>query len=346
MSPETDNTVGMLKGVLMDALAPILLKNRKVALLDFPAYSNVGDSAIWLGELSLLRSFRQKINYVCDTNTYSSRSLKGCIQDGIILLSGGGNLGDLWPKHQQFREHVIDAFKKYKIVQMPQSIHFQGASALRQASKIFRAHKNLTIMVRDEASFEIASRHLSDDVRLCPDAAFAIDGLPLRDDPKQEILWLGRNDIESTARREHVHAGFVRYDWPSNVPSPWIRLGEYVRRQRGLRPRTEPISRLLLRRLYEPMARARFVAGCRLLGRGRVVVTDRLHGHILCLLLGIVHVVLDNSYAKVSGFHEKWTKCSSLTHSASTLEEAKQIAYYLLGDKAMNCSGIIGDYES
>jgi exopolysaccharide biosynthesis predicted pyruvyltransferase EpsI len=33
----------------------------------------------------------------------------------------------------------------------------------------------------------------------------------------------------------------------------------------------------------------------RLLSFGRVVVTDRLHGHILCTLAGILHVLLNNS---------------------------------------------------
>jgi pyruvyl transferase EpsO len=47
--------------------------------------------------------------------------------------------------------------------------------------------------------------------------------------------------------------------------------------------------------------------GLRLLSAGHVVVTERLHGHVLCLLAGIPHVVLDNSYGKVRAFVEAWT---------------------------------------
>ena len=50
----------------------------------------------------------------------------------------------------------------------------------------------------------------------------------------------------------------------------------------------------------------RFHRGLEILGRGRGVVTDRLHGHILSSLMGIPHVALDNSYGKLSAFMDTW----------------------------------------
>jgi exopolysaccharide biosynthesis predicted pyruvyltransferase EpsI len=66
-----------------------------------------------------------------------------------------------------------------------------------------------------------------------------------------------------------------------------------------------------------------------MLSEGRVVVTDRLHGHILCLLLGIPHIVLDNSYGKLRSFDETWTRTSTLTHWAASLDDAVQLAHRL-----------------
>ena len=74
----------------------------------------------------------------------------------------------------------------------------------------------------------------------------------------------------------------------------------YPRRLRVLRRDSEAT--------FDYQARQRMNIGCALLARGSVVVTDRLHGHILSLLLGIPQVVLDNSYGKVRQFHETWTK--------------------------------------
>ncbi|WP_432570301.1 polysaccharide pyruvyl transferase family protein [Kineococcus sp. SYSU DK005] len=82
---------------------------------------------------------------------------------------------------------------------------------------------------------------------------------------------------------------------------------------------------------YSSMARQNLAAGVRTFSRGRVVVTDRLHGHVLCLLLGIPHVVLDNSYGKIRDFREAWTSGSELTRTATTADEAVDLARELLG---------------
>jgi pyruvyl transferase EpsO len=61
-----------------------------------------------------------------------------------------------------------------------------------------------------------------------------------------------------------------------------------------------------------------------------VVVTDRLHGHILALLLGIPHVVLDNSYGKLHHFIRTWTHASPLVRMAAAPDEATALARELL----------------
>jgi pyruvyl transferase EpsO len=61
--------------------------------------------------------------------------------------------------------------------------------------------------------------------------------------------------------------------------------------------------------------------GCAILSTGRYVLTDRLHGHILCMLLGIPHILLDNSYGKNRGFFEQWTRESDLVRFVKSLDE-------------------------
>jgi hypothetical protein len=62
--------------------------------------------------------------------------------------------------------------------------------------------------------------------------------------------------------------------------------------------------------------------GCRILGEGRVVVTDRLHGHILCLLMNIPHVLIGDKYGKIESFYDAWTKSCDLTVWADSLMDA------------------------
>jgi pyruvyl transferase EpsO len=54
------------------------------------------------------------------------------------------------------------------------------------------------------------------------------------------------------------------------------------------------------------LAQHRLARGLEILASGRHVVTDRLHGHILSLLLSVPHFVLDNSYNKNGAFFETW----------------------------------------
>jgi exopolysaccharide biosynthesis predicted pyruvyltransferase EpsI len=68
----------------------------------------------------------------------------------------------------------------------------------------------------------------------------------------------------------------------------------------------------------------------RWLSRGRVVITDRLHGHILCLLLGLPHVLLDNSIGKLSAYFETWTPSMAGVTFASDEQTAQSCALALV----------------
>jgi pyruvyl transferase EpsO len=85
---------------------------------------------------------------------------------------------------------------------------------------------------------------------------------------------------------------------------------------------------------YDAAAGARVARGCRLLSSGRVVITDRLHAHLLCLLLGIPHGVLDNTYGKLARFLDTWTGEAALVRRFASPDEAHDWA------SAFSTSGI------
>ena len=97
--------------------------DRPYALLDYPAYANVGDNAIWLGTLEALRQLGAgPPAYTCCADTYHADSLRRRVQDGPVLIKGGGNFGDLYPRHQRLRERVVRDFPDNPIVQLPQTV--------------------------------------------------------------------------------------------------------------------------------------------------------------------------------------------------------------------------------
>ena len=325
--------IAKLNATATSVLRP-LLGNGRVALLDFPAHSNVGDSAIWLGELACLRALGiSRLRHACDIRNYDRREVARRIGRGTILLHGGANFGDLWPEYQQFREQVISDFPDNPIVQLPQSIHFQQRSALERARRVVNAHRGLTLLVRDRRSLELAGKEFSVPSILCPDLAFCLGAIPRPSPPVRPLLWLSRTDHEAAAERPPDPARHICADW---IGEPPMKLASLSRRMSRLGRRSRFAARLLRApqaALHEPLARRRLDRGCRLLSSARVVITDRLHGHILCVLLGIPHVVLDNNYGKVRGFHETWTSGCSLAHWTESPTEALAIAS-ALADRA------------
>jgi pyruvyl transferase EpsO len=299
-----------------------------VALIDYPSHSNVGDSAVWLGELAYLRSLGcVSIRYTCDVNTYSRVQLSQQIDHGVILLSGGGNLGDVWEESQDLRERVIRDFPDTRIIQLPQSIHFQHRSALMRARKVFDSHPALTLLLRDQQSLGFARKEFRNPAHLCPDMACFLGPLERPCPPTKAMVWLSRTDRESPGQVETRLAPDIdRIDWLAEPLTKAMRVKALLDRQLMLHPRSLARLNQARSRLCEQVARQRLSRGCLLLAAGRTVLTDRLHGHILSMLLGIPQILMDNGTGKVRSFYETWTSSLPLVRWSSSPSETLALA--------------------
>lgn len=274
------------------------------ALVDFPDHANVGDSAIWLGEIAMLRGITgHEPAYVSTWHDFDAEAFRRACPTGTLFLHGGGNLGDIWPHHQQFREHILATVRDRAVVQLPQSIHFRNPDGVARFAGLATEHPDFTLYVRDRPSLDFASARLSCPTHLAPDSAFAL-GHQSRAPADCDVLMLLRTDDE---RRDHAtmpSAGNTMVDWLEDDPD--------------------------LPRAFTSQARARVDRGLRLLSRGRVIVTDRLHGHILADLLGIPHVVLDNDYGKIAAYLAAWAGSERVPAiRATTMAEAERAAAQL-----------------
>jgi len=299
----------------------------KIALLDFPNHPNVGDSAIWLGEYMFLQQngYRENL-YLGEINTYSKDDLSGFIGNGTILLHGGGNIGDLWPKHQLFREQVISDFPDNRIIQLPQSVCFREDASLQRARAVFERHPDLTVLTRDGESLDIVTGKLNTRAILCPDMAFYLG--PASDEPAAIIkcVWLTRGDLEvrSDIKRPGHRDGVWIYDWMTDDFTTALRSSVMLRYQYSVE--TDPAKQNTLRKsmsdLFPQLAQERVLRGYQGLARGHGVVTERLHGHILCMLMDIPHCILDTPYGKIRNFVEAWGYESPLVQWSASPDDA------------------------
>jgi pyruvyl transferase EpsO len=307
------------------ALAPYVGAIDRLILLDFPNHANVGDSAIYAGELAFFRKrLRKAPSVVSGPEDIPWGAIAESNPDDPIFIHGGGNFGDVWPAHQAFREAVLERFPGRLVVQLPQSIHFGEPARIAQTAEAIRRHGNFVLLVRDEASYELARRHFHCEVMRCPDMAFGLGPLERIGTPERDLLLLLRQDREKR-HEEPLEALDLP---PGTLVADW--LDDARNMKAGVKAATALNALLKLRTskmaargdYFEMLARSRVRRGVRLLSSSDFVITDRLHVHILSTLLDIPHVVLDNSYGKVSRFIERWTADFSGMTQAGSLAQA------------------------
>lgn len=305
--------IGRLQRQFDLALAS-LLGAGPVALLDFPSHPNVGDAAIWVGEMRYLHRRGRAPAYVSTLANLDPAELRAALGDeGTILLHGGGNFGDIWAHHQRFRERVIATFPELPIVQLPQSIHYRDEARADATARLIERHPAFTLLVRDQASLDFARARFACESRLVPDAAFQIG--PTRPGRAEtDVLALLRTDDEQAGRGGEAPPDLRIEDWlgENRLRGRAIALAGLVRGGRSGR--------------YAAVAEARVRRGLGQLSAGRAIITDRLHGHILSTLLGRPQALLDNSYGKLGRFLDAFSGSTPLTHRATSLKEAAEWA--------------------
>ena len=320
LAQDTGFSIERICAAISYSLDPLIPTGADCALIDFPNYANVGDSAIWLGQREYLKQRQASVKYTCDFDSYNRQQMaKSIDEEAVILLQGGGNLGDLYPWHQNLRENVIQDFPNNRIIVLPQSIHFRSADALAQAKRVFEGHKAMTLMVREKQTLQQVETDFNVSTVHCPDMAFFLGAINTKSKPLAALSCLLRTDAE---KRE----SYLPETSTKVLADDWTLDGSDFCAVNAEQNADEQNNRLSS---FDQAATQRLERGCKMLAQGRVVVTDRLHGHILCVLMGIPHYVMDNSYGKIRAVYETWTKESRLVHWSESRREAIEKALAL-----------------
>lgn len=292
-----------------------LVAHHPIALLDWPDYPNAGDHFIWLGQKFL---FRQRlgvsVRYECTRKNVNFQRLTTLAPEVVFVMHGGGNFGDLYTPHQRFREGIVAAFPDRRIIFMPQTVKYLDRTRMEWSARLFSLHPDLHIIARDKDSYETLTGQMGlINCYLHTDSAFALQsvvsnlvsaiGAPMENDE----IYLMRQDVEAA---QVLPDGIERVDWgnPDNLAA-LVDLGPDLK--------SINVAREIFQTEFDAYSWGRLCAGVRLFSSGRRIVTDRLHGHILALMMGKMHDFYDNSYGKNSAFCLSWTYQSPLVRFIS-----------------------------
>lgn len=285
-------------------------------LLDLPYFANVGDVLIWQSVLDLLEELPYKCLYSSSIESYRKPIIG---ENVVILFMGGGNFGDLWIRHQHFRQRVLMDFPGNPIVQLPQSVCFKDQVFLKKDIDAFAQHGGLvTICLRDKKSYDfINDNYRNVETRLMPDMVLGFN-VKKHVAPKSASLggklFVVRNDIEKVESdlESLVPKDAVHRDWPTMESQPiYLLIYTYLQRLicRVDRVLKSHLSQRLADFCFKRIFKKRIIrSGTDFINQYQEVYSTRLHAAILAVLLDKKVVAFDNSYGKINGVYNLWMK--------------------------------------
>lgn len=264
--------------------------NKKIIVALAANYGNLGDVAITYAQRQFLKKNFPEYDVIEFeiSNTFTGmKSLKPYIrQDDIITIVGGGNFGDLYDDIEFARQFIIYSFPKNKIVIFPQTITFSksllGQLRLLWAKILYNTHKDLTIFVREEFSYEKYSSVFRR-IEKAPDIVMSMDYVEPDGLERDGITVCFRDDKE-------------------NGVDMYVKdlLVSEIRKNYSVRMKDTHVgNKNNLRELYVQLHN--------LIGifqKSRVVVTDRLHGMILSYITHTPCVALCGGNKKILGCYQ------------------------------------------
>ena len=313
MKTSNDNICDMLGDLIRKSLYTLIPND--YVLLDLPYYSNIGDLLIWQGTEDFLKELPGRNLGRHSQKTFNFRSLP---KDCTILLLGGGNFGDIWRQHQDFRLKVIQTYPDNHIIILPQTIYYESDDVFDKDVRKMNQHYHLTICVRDHHSAELLKQKgFTGQILTLPDMAFCIDRDMLcaqKSDNSKDALLLLRIDKEAPKGRmdkQITPPEIDIEDWP-NLMTSRRAARKYIRKHNAKQTDTFFQTTFLPERIRE---------GVKFVSEYKMVYSTRLHVAILRLLLGLPVKMMDNSYGKNLNFYNTWLKGSDIV---STPDEKEQ----------------------
>lgn len=296
--------------MLVDHILPLI--DNDYMLLDDPYHANIGDLLIWGGEKQLLTLSGHRCLYSSSCWDYVHQNVP---ENTIIILHGGGNWGDLWRVHQEFRMRIMEEYPENLIIVLPQTVFYNDQQILEDDMALINRHQNVIICARDRYSYDLLNSKLDNTVMLLPDMAFMLELSP-ESTTTGRTLFLKRGDKELAnidKIKPLLPAEYEEHDWPTMEKEfPIYKKAEHPDFLfRGVRKIARLFDKNVDRKWKDyywehTILPFTIKTGVDFINQYDKIYTTRMHVGILGTLLGKDVTMFDNSYSKNKGFYDTW----------------------------------------
>lgn len=265
---------------------------KKIVLIGTSEHNNIGDSAITIGEYAFIKKYFPD-HKLMEVSTYEYDRKKHYIEkvinnEDLILLQGGGNLGNRYLGEENVRRDVIESFPNNKIVILPQTIYFEDTKEaekeLKISQSIYNKHKNLTIFVRGNVSYKNAKEYFYN-AKIYESLDMAlINNLDYKFE-RNGILTCIRdiNDEGGLSKENHSKIFEIVKEFDKDYYQT-----ENIYKEDIVKEKRNSIVNMQLK----------------IFAKHKLVITDRLHGLIFALMTNTPCIVLSSYNYKLNEFTE------------------------------------------
>ena len=274
------------------------VKQKRIFVFLAGFYQNLGDLAITYAQTKFLQSLYPEavVIPVSGEDAFAAIPMikKYLRKEDLITLIGGGNMSNLYSYLEITRREVIRSFPNHQIISFPQTAFFDespaGKKELKCSQRIYGAHADLQLFAREQESFQRMKQYFpGNKVFLAPDIVFSLDKRKQGTERKGVLVCLRRDKEQSISndfQEELFTAVRDAFDDVEVTDTTAVELKDCQ----------QDTYEEALERFWEKVRSA------------KVVLTDRLHCLIFCVITGTPCVVLDNANHKVVGTCETWLK--------------------------------------
>ena len=135
-------------------------KGPHIILIGSPIHGNLGDHAISIAEEKLFNQIPDKKLIEIPGAYYELAKdfIRKKVNDNdIIVITGGGFIGTLWPNEQDMVNSIIANYCNNRIIIMPQTFYFsdseEGSKELQKMQKLVEQHNDIHIFLTSSVIF-------------------------------------------------------------------------------------------------------------------------------------------------------------------------------------------------
>ena len=266
-------------------------KNRRIVLIGSPIHGNLGDHAISIAEKRMFENI-SNYDFVEIPGSYYNlmkNEMSNYVHsEDIILITGGGFIGTLWPNEQDMVNSIIENFPSNRIIILPQTFYFSnddmGKKELNKMQKLVKKHHDIHIFTREKKSYDFCMKYFyfANTIELVPDMVISLKYMNSFD--RKGILLCFRTDKERVIDDKSLNELYNKFD------GLILKTDTVINHRISLKKRKYYLKNKLLE-----------------FQKSKLVVTDRLHGMLFAAITGTPCIAFNNLSHKVKGVYE-WLK--------------------------------------